>query len=584
MLRTLYLKNVALVDEAEIAFSEGLNVLSGETGAGKSVILDSIDFVLGAKADKGMIRSGQSECSVRAEFSCDPELLRPVLEELDLEESDTLLIVRRLNADGRSSLRVNGCPMTAAMLRKLTSRLVDVHGQSEHFFLLTSRLVDVHGQSEHFFLLKEANQLRLLDQIAGTREAREKVGELLKERRALQEKLSSLGGDEGERERRADILRFQIEELENAALKEGEEEELLALRTKYQNAEKILGGLKTVRDALLSDGGAADAVNTAHRGLLSIVRYGDYDALSERLENALAELEDIGETAESLAEELDIDEREAERVENRLDEIRSLKKKYGGSVEEALSFLARAREELSLLENSAEECEKLRARLENNSGLLYAACRKLTELRKAGAEGFTERVVGELRTLNIPSARFEIAFEPYSEEDLPRVNSDGLDRVRFLFSANAGEPPKELGKIISGGEMSRFMLAVKAQLSSLGSIGTYIFDEIDAGIGGKTARVVAEKFSAIARSTQIIAVSHLAQIAAFADREFLIEKQEAEGRTFSRIRLLGEEERREELVRLLGGDRSESALRHADELLESARAYKSETNGKPVGR
>ena len=567
MLRTLYLKNVALVDEAEIAFSEGLNVLSGETGAGKSVILDSIDFVLGAKADKGMIRSGQSECSVRAEFSCDPELLRPVLEELDLEESDTLLIVRRLNADGRSSLRVNGCPMTAAMLRKLTSRLVDVH-----------------GQSEHFFLLKEANQLRLLDQIAGTKEAREKVGELLKERRALQEKLSSLGGDEGERERRADILRFQIEELENAALKEGEEEELLALRTKYQNAEKILGGLKTVRDALLSDGGAADAVNTAHRGLLSIVRYGDYDALSERLENALAELEDIGETAESLAEELDIDEREAERVENRLDEIRSLKKKYGGSVEEALSFLARAREELSLLENSAEECEKLRARLENNSGLLYAACRKLTELRKAGAEGFTERVVGELRTLNIPSARFEIAFEPYSEEDLPRVNSDGLDRVRFLFSANAGEPPKELGKIISGGEMSRFMLAVKAQLSSLGSIGTYIFDEIDAGIGGKTARVVAEKFSAIARSTQIIAVSHLAQIAAFADREFLIEKQEAEGRTFSRIRLLGEEERREELVRLLGGDRSESALRHADELLESARAYKSETGGKPVGR
>lgn len=567
MLRTLYLKNVALVDEAEIAFSEGLNVLSGETGAGKSVILDSIDFVLGAKADKGMIRSGQSECSVRAEFSCDPELLRPVLEELDLEESDTLLIVRRLNADGRSSLRVNGCPMTAAMLRKLTSRLVDVH-----------------GQSEHFFLLKEANQLRLLDQIAGTKEAREKVGELLKERRALQEKLSSLGGDEGERERRADILRFQIEELENAALKEGEEEELLALRAKYQNAEKILGGLKTVRDALLSDGGAADAVNTAHRGLLSIVRYGDYDALSERLENALAELEDIGETAESLAEELDIDEREAERVESRLDEIRSLKKKYGGSVEEALSFLARAREELSLLENNAEECEKLRARLENNSVLLYAACRKLTELRKAGAEGFTERVVGELRTLNIPSARFEIAFEPYSEEDLPRVNSDGLDRVCFLFSANAGEPPKELGKIISGGEMSRFMLAVKAQLSSLGSIGTYIFDEIDAGIGGKTARVVAEKFSAIARSTQIIAVSHLAQIAAFADREFLIEKQEAEGRTFSRIRLLGEEERREELVRLLGGDRSESALRHADELLESARAYKSETNGKPVGR
>ena len=559
MLKTLYLKNIALVDEAEIAFSEGLNVLSGETGAGKSVILDSIDFVLGAKADKGMIRSGQSECSVRAEFTCEPELLRPVLEELDLEESDTLLIVRRLNADGRGSLKVNGCPMTATMLRKLTSQLVDVH-----------------GQSEHFFLLKETNQLRLLDQIAGTERERAEVASLLKERRSYAEKLSSLGGDEGERERRADILRFQIDELENAALKEGEEEELTALRTKYQNAEKILGGLKTVRDALLSDGGASDAVNTAHRGLISIEKYGDYAALSERLESALAEIEDIGETAESLAEELDIDEREAERVENRLDEIKSLKKKYGGSVEEALNFLSRAKEELQLLENSAEECEKLKALLESNAKKLYSACEALTKKRKEGAEGFTRRVTEELRTLNIPSARFEIAFDPYTEEDLPRANAEGLDRVKFLFSANAGEPVKELGKIISGGEMSRFMLAVKAQLSSIGTIGTYIFDEIDAGIGGKTARVVAEKFADIAKTTQIIAVSHLAQIAAFADRQFLIEKKEEEGRTYSRIRALEEEERAGELVRLLGGEQGGSALMHAEELLKNARAYRSE--------
>ena len=557
MLRSLYLKNIALVDEAEIVFSEGLNVLSGETGAGKSVILDSIDFVLGAKADKGMIRSGQSECSVRAEFTCDPELLRPVLEELDLEESVSLLIVRRLNTEGRGSLKVNGCPITATMLRKLTSQLVDVH-----------------GQSEHFFLLKEANQLRLLDQIAGTEGERAEVASLLKERRAYTEKLSSLGGDEGERERRADILRFQIDELENAALKEGEEEELTALRTKYQNAEKILSGLKTIRDALLSDGGAADCVNLAHRGLISIEKYGDYAALSERLENAFAEIEDIGETAESLAEELDIDEREAERVENRLDEIRSLKKKYGGSVEEALGFLARAKEELQLLENSAEECEKLKVLLENNAKKLYSACEALTKKRKEGAEGFTRRVTEELRTLNIPSARFEIAFELYSEEDLPRANAEGLDRVKFLFSANAGEPVKELGKIISGGEMSRFMLAVKAQLSSIGTIGTYIFDEIDAGIGGKTARVVAEKFADIAKTTQIIAVSHLAQIAAFADRQFLIEKKEEGGRTYSRIRALEEEERTEELVRLLGGDKGSSAVLHANELLNNARAYK----------
>lgn len=557
MLRSLYLKNIALVDEAEIVFSEGLNVLSGETGAGKSVILDSIDFVLGAKADKGMIRSGQSECSVRAEFTCDPELLRPVLEELDLEESDSLLIVRRLNTEGRGSLKVNGCPITATMLRKLTSQLVDVH-----------------GQSEHFFLLKETNQLRLLDQIAGTEQERAEVASLLKERRSYAEKLSSLGGDEGERERRADILRFQIDELENAALKEGEEEELTALRIKYQNAEKILSGLKTVRDALLSDGGAADYVNLAHRCLISIEKYGDYAALSERLENVLAEIEDIGGTAESLAEELDIDEREAERVENRLDEIKSLKKKYGGSVEEALGFLARAKEELQLLENSAEECEKLKTLLESNAKKLYSACGMLTKKRKEGAEGFTRRVTEELRTLNIPSARFEIAFELYSEEDLPRANAEGLDRVKFLFSANAGEPVKELGRIISGGEMSRFMLAVKAQLSSIGTIGTYIFDEIDAGIGGKTARVVAEKFADIAKTTQIIAVSHLAQIAAFADRQFLIEKKEEGGRTYSRIRALEEKERTEELVRLLGGDKGSSAVLHANELLNNARAYK----------
>ena len=549
MLRSLYLKNIALVDEAEIVFSEGLNVLSGETGAGKSVILDSIDFVLGAKADKGMIRSGQSECSVRAEFTCDPELLRPVLEELDLEESDSLLIVRRLNTEGRGSLKVNGCPITATMLRKLTSQLVDVH-----------------GQSEHFFLLKETNQLRLLDQIAGTEQERAEVASLLKERRSYAEKLSSLGGDEGERERRADILRFQIDELENAALKEGEEEELTALRTKYQNAEKILSGLKTVRDALLSDGGAADCVNLAHRGLISIEKYGDYAALSERLENALAEIEDIGGTAESLAEELDIDEREAERVENRLDEIRSLKKKYGGSVEEALGFLARAKEELQLLENSAEECEKLKALLAGNAKKLYSACRMLTKKRKEGAEGFTRRVTEELKTLNIPSARFEIAFELYSEEDLPRANAEGLDRVKFLFSANAGEPVKELGRIISGGEMSRFMLAVKAQLSSIATIGTYIFDEIDANIGGETASRVGQEIAALAENKQILCISHLPQVACNASVHFMVSKESAADVTTTHIRRLDKASRINEISRMLGG--GEIAHEHAEAMLK----------------
>ena len=553
MLISLSIRNMALIDRADLEFSEGLNVLSGETGAGKSVILDSIDFVLGAKADKSMIRSGQSECSVRAEFTADGEL-DEILSELDVELDDTLILSRKLTADGKSSAKVNGCTVSATMLRKLTSRLVDVH-----------------GQSEHFFLLKESNQLRLLDRIAGTDAEKAKVGELLERRKELLGSLSLLGGDEGERSRRLDILRFQIGEIEQAGLKEGEEEELLSLRTKYQNAEKILGGLNTARECLEADGGATDAANTALRALRSIARYGDYGDVSDRLENALAELSDLGSELETLAEELDVDEAELARVENRIDEIRTLKKKYGGSVGEIVQFLGRAKEERDLLENSGAQYEKLTKELAKTDDLLYAACVALTDARKRGAAEFEARVVNELKTLNIASARFEVEFGEYTRADVPKATGEGLGSVRFLFSANAGEPPKELGKIISGGEMSRFMLAVKAQLSSVNGIGTYLFDEIDAGIGGKTAKVVAEKFAAISKNTQIIAVSHLAQIAAAADKQFLIEKTEEGDKTYTRVYALSDEARRKELARLLSGEESELSLSHADALLEEGK-------------
>ncbi len=561
MLERLTIQNIALIERAEIEFSAGLNVLSGETGAGKSVILDSIDFVLGAKADKSMIRYGAEGCFVRAEFRADhPELSR-VLSELEIEEDETLVITRRFSADGKGSVKVNGCPVTVSMLRRLTSLLVDVH-----------------GQSEHFYLLKESNQLRLLDKIAGetVRIAKEEVAQCLADRKEILSELSLLGGDEGERDRRLDILRFQIAEIENAAIKEGEEEELLSLRDKITHSEKILERLRTAAQFLLADGGGADSLNGALRSLHSLTGFGaEYAALAERAENLAAELEDIADETERLASECEFDEKEAERVEQRLDEIRALKKKYGRDFAAIETFYQKAKAEEELLSDSGERFEKLTSALSRTEDKLFGACCKLSDARKRAAKTFETRVTEQLRTLNIGSAQFIIRFAPFGREDVGRANAEGLDGVTYLFSANAGEPVKELGKIISGGEMSRFMLAIKAQLSSLNEIGTYLFDEIDAGISGKTARVVAEKFCSIARTTQIIAVSHLAQIAAAADSQFLIEKTQREGKTYTDIRKLDRETRLKEIARLVGGDaESEFAEKHAAELVKSAEIYK----------
>ena len=561
MLERLTIQNIALIERAEIEFSAGLNVLSGETGAGKSVILDSIDFVLGAKADKSMIRYGAEGCFVRAEFRADhPELSR-VLSELEIEEDETLVITRRFSVDGKGSVKVNGCPVTVSMLRRLTSLLVDVH-----------------GQSEHFYLLKESNQLRLLDKIAGeaVNAAKEDVAQRLAERKKILSELSLLGGDEGERDRRLDILRFQIAEIENAAIKEGEEEELLSLRDKITHSEKILERLRTAAQFLLADGGGADSLNGALRALNSLTGFGaEYAALAERTENLAAELEDIADETERRASECEFDEKEAERVEQRLDEIRTLKKKYGRDFAAIETFYQKAKAEEKLLSDSGERFEKLTAALTQTDDKLFDACRKLSEARKRAAKTFETRVTEQLRTLNIGSAQFIIRFAPFEREDVGRANAEGLDGVTYLFSANAGEPVKELGKIISGGEMSRFMLAIKAQLSSLNEIGTYLFDEIDAGISGKTARVVAEKFCSIARTTQIIAVSHLAQIAASADSQFLIEKTQKDDKTYTIIRKLDRETRLKEIARLVGGDaESEFAEKHAAELVKSAEIYK----------
>ena len=562
MLLKLTVKNVALIEHAEIEFSEGLNVLSGETGAGKSVILDSVNFVLGAKADRAMIRYGETECMVKAEFSV-PESSKAVtaLREMDIDTDGEIIISRKFSENGKNAIKINGNTVTVSMLRQVTDSLVDVH-----------------GQSEHFFLLKESNQLKTLDAVAGKEllPMKEELASLLKERRRIEEQIALLGGDEKERGRRLDILSFQIDEIQAVDLKEGEEEELLAKRNKIINLEKIISAVQGAVAALNEERGVLDGLRIASRSLSAISRLDDsYSAVCDRLENLAIDAEDVAETLNDLGDELYFDENEAAETESRLDAIRALKRKYGANKQEIDEYYEQICKEYELLSDCEGQYALLTDQKTKTEKKIYEICKQITKLRKKQGKAFCQRVTEELKTLNIASAQFDIAFNEYTEEDVSRANASGLEEICFMFSANAGEPMKSLGKIISGGEMSRFMLAVKTQLSDVNQISTYIFDEIDAGISGKTAKVVGEKLARIAKNTQIIAVSHLAQIAVMSDSEFLIEKQEKDGKTLTEVKGLNEEQKKTEIVRLLGGnEKDEYAFKHAEELLKQAKEYK----------
>lgn len=562
MLSRLSIKNVALIEQADLTFGEGLNVLSGETGAGKSVILDSVNFVLGAKADRSMIRFGESECIVKAEFFM-PKTSKAVqiLRDMDIDTDGEILISRKFSVGGKNVIKVNGNTVTAAMLRKVTDCLVDVHGQSEHFFLLS-----------------ESNQLKVLDEVAGEKllPYKEELNRLLREKRSIQEQISMLGGDEQERGRRLDVLHFQIDEIENADLKDGEEEELLSKRNKINNLEKIISALREAVSYLSEEGGVLDGVRGAMRSLSDISRYDNtYASLYEKMESISLDAEDVAATLSDMGDELYFDENEAEEVEARLDLWRSLKRKYGNNKEEIDAYYNKIKTEYALLSDCEGQYTILTDTINKINEKIFQTCNRITQIRKETGESFCQRVVKELKALNIPNAQFAVKFEEYSKEDTERVTHSGLDTICFMFSANAGEPMKSLGKIISGGEMSRFMLAMKTQLSDINEISTYIFDEIDAGISGKTAKVVGEKLAQIANRVQIIAVSHLAQIAVMSDNEFLIEKEERQDKTVTVVHPLDREGKRKEIVRLLGGtEGDEFAFKHADELLKQAEEYK----------
>lgn len=562
MIKRLELKNIALIEHAIIDFEKGLNVLSGETGSGKSVIVDSINFVLGAKADKSMIRHGESECFASVTFDVsNNNTAREVIEDFGGEVEDEIIVSRKFNADSKSVIRVNGMPFTLSMLRAVTTSLVDVH-----------------GQSEHYSLMKKSEQLKVLDRfsnktLSALKTENKRIVSTLKE---IDKKLQGFGGSESERAIRADILKYQIDEIQNADIKSGEEDELIAKKKMLQNAEKIAESLNSVKSAIYGDGCISDMLGEAIRYFNQISSLSeDYFSLAERLKSASLELSDIADTADDYLSGIEFDEGEADRIEKRLDTIKTIKKKYGATIDEVEEFLQNATNEYEKLINFDFEYSKLSTEKSKLIKDLNAIYNNITLVRQASAKDFSQKVLNQLTSLGMKDASFSVNFDEVEPISDAPYSENGNDVIEFTFSANLGEPEKPLSKIISGGEMSRFMLALKAIICEYQEISTYIFDEIDVGISGKTAETVAEKFADISKTIQVIAISHLPQICAFSDVSFAIEKISENGKTHTKINKLSNDRKVSEIVRIIGGnDASEVAVMHAKEMIATANAYK----------
>lgn len=562
MLEKLSIKNIALIDSVEITFNSGLNVLSGETGSGKSVIIEALNFVLGAKADKSFIRSGQEECFVSAEFSINYNDYSSILSDLDVEEDNTLIISRKFNLDGRSTVKINGVTVTVSMLRKISSKLVDVHGQSEHFDLLST-----------------SNQLKLIDKICydDTIKLREEINSLYSEYKDVLKSLEEFGGDETKRLIRLDVLKYQINEIEKTSIKENEEENLTELKNSLLNQEKIQSALCSTKSALSDEGGVLDVLNNANRLLYSISNLSDnYLEIYDRLSASLSEIEDINSSVLDLAESLDDSHYSLDEIEVRLDVIKNIKKKYGQTYEEVQKFYNDALLECDKLENYNVLAEQLLNKKLDLKKLLYKLFIDLSSERRRCARDFSYNVLNELKELGMEKAAFNINFAPtLSFEEFEVDSSNGFDKIEFMFSANSGEPLKPMGYIISGGEMSRFMLSIKAQSSRYSEVETFIFDEIDVGISGNVAKIVAQKFVKISNDTQIIAITHLPQISAIADHNLLIEKKVDGESTKTYVRVLNHDEKINEIIRLTGGEiGNQTSISHARDLINQANNIK----------
>ena len=559
MIRSVSVQNIALIDRVDLELGARLNILSGETGAGKSIIIDSLGFVLGERADRSLIRYGTDHAAVEAVFE---DYLTPdvasYLDDMGIEAEDVLILRRKMSADGRNECRINGRLTTLSVLKGLTELLVDIHGQHEH-------------QS----LVKPANHEKMLDGMGGKEllTARAENATLREKYRALKAEFERFG-DESERARRLDVLRFQIDEIERAEVGEGEEEELLEKRKRIRNTEKILSALASAKSALEGYDGASVGGNlkAAAASLGTISAYdGGIDPLCERLDAAKTEIEDIGETLGDMMRKFDFDAKSADAVEERLELVRNLQRKYGGSYAALCDFLAKAKTEAETLENASERVEELEREIASAGKKLSDAARRLGDMRRSAAEKFESDMMRELGDLGMGGTTFKVEIKSDYAPD--NIGETGGDEVEFLISPNVGEPLKPLAKIISGGEMSRFMLALKNIVAGLDGIGTMVFDEIDTGISGHISAVVAEKMCNISRDRQVIAITHMPSLAAMADSHFLIQKSVSDGKTHTRVLLL--EDDTDEVARLIGGnDYSSHAVPHAREMKKWAEEYK----------
>lgn len=553
MLEHLHIRNVALIKESEISFGDGLNILTGETGAGKSMIIDSLQFALGGRAGKDFLRHGEKQAAVEALFSVQSQALTEKLAENGIapEEDGTLLITRTLSEAGKSVCRINGSTVTVGMLKEIAEDMIDIYGQHEH-------------QS----LLNPVKHIRLLDRFcgAGFGEAMEEYKNSRQRLKDLEKQLAILIGDESQREQRMDMLLFQKEEIEAAELQEGEEDALLEQKKRLSSMERLIR-LTGESVTLLYDGDdrAPSACDQLGDALAKLQEAAEYDAALSPLADALADgyaaVEDCARELKREAEKQEADPEELERIEERLQLFYKLKRKYGGSIEAVLEFYEKAAQELEFLSNSSEKAAELSAKKAEEEKRLSALAETLTARRRATAEQVEEQIETALHDMEMKHARFHIQIEEKAD-----WGADGKDKVEFLISANAGEPLKPLAKIASGGEMSRVMLALKTVLVDADEIGTFIFDEIDTGVSGRTARRVGEKMRFLGGKRQLLCITHLPQIAAMADNHFLIEKESDAGETVTRVTALDEEGAVREVARLMN-DVTETTLAAARELL-----------------
>ena len=558
MLELLHIENIAIIERADIEFGRGFNALTGETGAGKSIVIDALGAVLGQRTSRELIRTGAEKAFVSAAFGDVPAELPGLAENgLAPEEDGTLLLQRELYGDGKNVCRVSGRPVTVAQLRRIGASLLNIHGQHD-------------GQQ----LLDEEQHLVYLDRFGRVEEELDAYRARYDAWRATKREMDALKMDEAEKARRVDMLRHQIGELERADLQEGEEEALLARRNILRNGEKFISAISEA-DVCLNGGdeglGAVSAIKEAEDALRSLRGLGDaFITLSDRLETLRCEAYDLAETIRDKKDEFDFSPQELDAVESRCDQLYRLKKKYGSSVEEMLAYLERSREELDRIEYADDRLTQLEQKLKAQEKAARDAAKTLSEKRRAAAKELEARISRELSELDMPKLRFSIDFQD------KELAEDGTDTVAFLMSANMGEALRPIQKIASGGELSRIMLALKNVLAEQDSVMTMVFDEVDTGVSGRAAQRVAEKLARLSRTRQVLCVTHLPQLTAMADVHFGVEKGEENGRTLTRVRELDRAARRAEIARMSGGDHpSETMLSGAEELLSAAESFKS---------